>query len=356
MFAASPQRKLVLFGMIAAVLPAICFAFVITRRRDPGHLIAIEPSVEWQSTPTRDAGAGVHVPARFVLKNTGGKAVAIHEVRSGCGCAKPRLLESVVQPGKQANLLVDPTPIEFGGRTVSIDVETDSPKTPRLTLELQVKGWHKPPYLQNVLGDLTFRDAEPGTAITFETTSFCTRGDDTPLRITNSIPGLAINLKESIRKDSPDGANLMLRIDRYEAKVVAKPSEAAQIGSLTVDDPWNEGHNIALPVRFDVVPAIRIIPSRITLNTGKSGSAPPAQEFRVLGRKDLPASLENAARADASVLEIERQSPAEASGRVAKYRVALTSAVATPRTIELVLRGFGDGLERTVPVHVVHKP
>jgi hypothetical protein len=305
----------------------------------PGRLVATQAVAEWQSTPPDETRADQSMPARFLLKNVGGRQVTIRDVRSGCGCAKPKIDRNILRGGESATLLVDVTPIEIGSKTISIEVETDSRVTPSLPLELVVKGWRKPPYLQSVLGDLTFRDDRPGTALTFEISSFSMRGDETSLPLTCSLPFITLEHIETTRKEAPDGSNVVLRIQRFVAKLVQTPPDPSAIGEVAVDDPWNPGRRLTMPVRFEMPPPLRVAPSRVSLRISEPSKG---AEFLVLGRDDLPAKLEVVAEEPDSPVTITRQDSDKASRRVAKYRVTLKPGTSGRGPYRLAVRGVGE--------------
>jgi hypothetical protein len=276
--------------------------------------------------------------------------VTIRQVGSGCGCAKPRLDRSILPARASTSLWVDVTPIEHGGRTIAIEVESDSPITPLLALELKVQGWRKPPYVQSILGDLTFRDDRPGTALAFEVSSLCISGDDKPLQLSCSLPCIELARVAVTRKEGPDGSHQVLRIERFEAKLASPPPDESLIGEVFVDDPWNHGRRLTLPVRFDVPPPVRVLPSRIVLNT-RNDNIPSTAALLVLGREDLPEEFEVVPRNPDAPLLVVRAALANRSKRVAKYTVTLKPGISRPGSFGLIVRGVDGVTEETI--HVV---
>ena len=118
----------------------------------PGRLVATEASlVVGGSGSVEDWNS-----ASYELINVGGSPLKILPPVSGCGCAEPVLSRSDLGPGEKAILRVDAQPIAVGEKRVSITVPTDSRATPSIALELRVLGSRRPPYLNRVVGDLTY--------------------------------------------------------------------------------------------------------------------------------------------------------------------------------------------------------
>jgi hypothetical protein len=73
----------------------------------------------------------------FVLKNTGTHTVTITRVRASCGCVASAATKKIVAPGEQTEVKVR---VSLAGRSgpqrKTVFVQTDSPETPQLLLEI----------------------------------------------------------------------------------------------------------------------------------------------------------------------------------------------------------------------------
>lgn len=142
-------------GGLLAASAGVCL-LATQASREPGLLIATEPTVTWHGAAEPGdplEGSGF---ATFRLKNTGGTSVHVVSVQSGCGCAKPTVEPDLVKPGRTAEVRVKATAPPVGERSVEIVLHTDSPLTPEIPLKLVLVSRRPPPFLVNAGGDLTF--------------------------------------------------------------------------------------------------------------------------------------------------------------------------------------------------------
>ncbi len=106
----------------------------------PAHTSAPQPQIE-APAPVYDFGTvleGTPVKHDFTIKNTGQADLIIGQVQTSCGCTAAKSDRQRLRPGEQTELPVTfDTRHEKGRASRRIDVYTNDPKTPDLTLEIQ---------------------------------------------------------------------------------------------------------------------------------------------------------------------------------------------------------------------------
>lgn len=97
-----------------------------------GGLVCTNSTFDYGTVPAATSPAHV-----FVLHNTGTDTVAIRQVRSSCGCVATAASAKIVAAGEQTEVNVR---VSLAGRSgpqrKTVVVQTDSPETPQLLLEI----------------------------------------------------------------------------------------------------------------------------------------------------------------------------------------------------------------------------
>ena len=258
----------------AAVSIAATYA---SRRRSAaaaGVLVAVENTVVWKGETTGDPN-NARASARFQLMNKGGRAVRILDVESGCGCAKPSAEPKVVGPGSSSVVSVFALVAPFTTRDVPITVRTDSPGSAAVKLTLRIVGNHKPPYLFQAAGSLTFSGADSlGETRNVSVQTIETEAKGAVPEVTTDLPFLKI--EGAGGSEQRQGPDVVIRNRFYKVGFAAKPPSGTVTGKVTVKDPWNPGNVKELNVLIQSRSPLKATPSVVRLGP------PGANEATVL--------------------------------------------------------------------------
>lgn len=187
---------------------------------------------------------------------------------SGCGCAKPVLSAKSVDPGELLTVAVQVTGFPVGERVVAITLETDSRRTPIVTLSVKMLGSVPPPFIHVLTGDLTF-ESGAGASERREVKLFTVeRGprQQTP-KLTSDLPGLRLVL-DSIEEKPYVDPGTFERIYKFTANFDDPPS-GTFAGEVVARDPWIEGRSLRLLVHGKVRQSVRVVPNSVRLDLRK---------------------------------------------------------------------------------------
>ncbi len=127
---AGPMCAIVVAGWLAGGVGALHFSHlnVDTSLRQPSICV---------DRPAWDAGnieSGQQIEARFVLTNTGGRRLILHEATHSCRCVVSSQSGLIIQPGNMATIIahVD-TRDASGSMQFELNYRTNDPQRPLLT-------------------------------------------------------------------------------------------------------------------------------------------------------------------------------------------------------------------------------
>lgn len=243
-------------------------------------------------------------------------------------------------------MTVEPSPMRFGERRVSIEVRTDSPETPVLPLILHIVGSQRPPFLLTVDGELTFRDPVEGDSreIAISTIERGKSGSTPEIRCTVPILRVvAVGVEES---PHPEDDGVVLRVYRHRIELASTPDESFR-GELLVIDPWIAGREIRMIAHGEVTPPLRTVPSRLVMRPDSKSEA----SFLVFARGPARgATITVEPAADNSPLRVEltgRDSDSHSTTFTVRWR---GGRPVTEEVHDLKVRASPEVDELTIPV------
>lgn len=236
----------------------------------------IRPNLSWRSPAPMDSEAAHTPDVRFELRNAGGRAVRLLSVSPSCACADQSLSTAVVEPNDTAYLSVQPRPIRFGTRRVSIEVRTDSPTTPAVHLSLLVLGAEPPPFLVSVDEGLTFHDAEVGAeGDLLVSTAELSNEEGPEVVFRTNLPFLQFRRVKSNVRPVGDSGTTYARTTTYRVGIASPPPNGSFLGEIRVFDPRRPDDVKSLQVRGESSPPIRVVPSRLIVGIEEAQHDPP---------------------------------------------------------------------------------
>ncbi len=315
-------KYIVIIAGFGAILAAIGWKY--QSPRPPGHLVAKEPLILWQSPIVELGHPLIDAKAKFQLANTGGRLVNIVSVESGCGCTKPVPSATAIGPGRSISLDVEGSPFIIGDRTVPITVYTDSAETPTIDLRLRMIGSRKPPFLLDASGELAFLNVErPKLNSTGETRKFVVRMVE--LESAEKVPSFRLTpaslVVEKVSSETKPyiTPGSVVRTHIYQVSFAEPPDDNRIAGTVSVVDPWFEDHVTDLKVYAEIRSRIKAVPSRVELSG--AGGMEASAEFLVLNNGTELITADQYHIDAEKPLSVE---PIMANGGVAKFRVTST--------------------------------
>ena len=262
------QIGIVVSGILLIIMPAMIGWIGSGANPQPGYLVATETKIEWgdmywnkkaDSKPLRNP--------QFLLWNRGGTPVRIKSVKATCGCASANVDPNWVPPGERSIVNVEVTPPDLGVKDVKIIVDTDSPKSPEVNLELLVLGGRKPPYLLSIRGEIYF---QPGYGI-FDKREFVIDSVEESKSIPHAPnPECDLSFMKSemtgiSEKSFIGGRGFIVRSYRYQIGFNSKPPCESFTARITAVDPWNPSNRLPLNIRAEENLPFRVAPSTLIL-------------------------------------------------------------------------------------------
>ena len=238
----------------------------------PGNLVAREDVVLWKSPRDQEGRSASQVEARFELENHGSTPVRILTIKAGCGCTSPRVEPSLVPPGGTALVSVSAL-LPIGDKTVPITLTTDSPLTPSVVLALRMIGNRPPPFLLQVVGDLSYL-GDKSTAESREIVAVTIEGARPTKRpeLMTDLAGLKFE-EVGIEEAPYTVSKAVQRKYRYRAYFEEPTPGSAFRGVVRVSDPWNPGQFELIQVEAKSEPEYRVVPATLDLKVGNEKSA-----------------------------------------------------------------------------------
>lgn len=237
-------------------------------RAAAGRLQAVVPSLTWQSPSTEGLADTTATNPRFELRNVGARPVRINSVVPQCACAEQILSADLVKPNESVFLTIRPRPMQFGDKRVAIELITDSPESPVVTVSLLVLGAEKPPFLWSLSGNLTFRDFAVGDEAEIEVSTVEPSRESGPEPVLESdLPFLRFRRGDSSVKPHGDSEDTFIRTTSYDVEIASTPPDDSFFGEVRVADPWRPDRFKSLSVRGESSPPIRVVPARLVVRS-----------------------------------------------------------------------------------------
>ncbi|MGC8644140.1 MAG: hypothetical protein ACP5XB_30135, partial [Isosphaeraceae bacterium] len=194
------------------------------------------------------------------------------------GCASAKAEPLLVQPGGKAVVAVKMEPINVGQKGAAIVLETDSPKTPEVRLQLIEEGWRRPPYVAEFRADVFyprgFSNEEVREATVIVVTSQ-EAPEKTPV-LTSDLPFLEFGAPKVSEKPYIGDPRRAVRTYVFPVRFSADPPAAGFSGVVSVADPWAPDQVLRRNVVGEANRPIVAVPSRLVLEVSRQGRDLPA--------------------------------------------------------------------------------
>ena len=264
------------------VMASAATLLVAARPAVPGKIEVKQPELSWRHPAPTDPSSRLpkqdEAACVFQIQNVGGLPVRIVGVEASCGCAKPKVEPTVIGPGGVGTVEVRTTPFPVGENLITVSLRTDSPVTELVNLRLRTFGWRHAPFLFQSKGDLMYRgdSLESEVREVFLLTVEVLGSTPRPPRIKSELPFLTFGPPQVSEKPYVDPSTVV-RTYRHDVRVSSLPPSSFA-GDVIVEDPWDPEYVQRIPVRGEILPPVRVSPSRIILavdprGDGKGASA-----------------------------------------------------------------------------------
>ena len=323
----------------------------------PGKLVARQELMTWQSPVQKSfhpLGPN-EAQGRFELENVGGSPVHILEVQTSCGCATPEVQPTTIAPGKTGTVVVRAVPLHIGERMVSITLNTDSPSSPKVVLQLRIVGSRRAPFMGRAYGELNYlvgSSMSEGRKIFADAIESSGSIPSPPIARTE-MPFLEIS-NPTLESEAPHTLpGTIRRRYVYEVTLASKVPSGRFVGEVTVTDPWDTDHVERVRVHGEYLPPIRAVPSRSVIRVGAGRrDGEPTAKITILSTSSAPDLAAELERNQETPLIIDRLKMTK-DGRLGIFTVSLKPG-ATRAGIYNVLVGRPSSSERIiVPVAVL---
>jgi len=343
--------RLLLIGSGLALLTVAASARIVGSRasRAPGKLVAERDSLRWVSPAPSESARSRSSPPPLTVVNTGGTPVRITKVTTSCGCATARVEPLLVPPQGKATVSIDS--LEVGIRAAQITLETDSPTTPQVLLQVMVKGHRRPPYVFQVICELFYQEGftrEDTRELTVETIELKGTPENRPA-VACDLPFLQIDSRGATEKTHALDPALVARTYRYQVGFAKDPPAEAFAGTVSVADPWISGRVLGRNVLGEANRPIRVAPSRLVLDLGGADGTAARVRFSAKGRGH--AALRAEPEVDDGPLVVEATGARDEAGLHAFEVRWKPGREATDGVFNVIVRSGSSGVETvTIPV------
>jgi len=320
----------------------------------PGKIVPRQSALTWQGPEepksTQTGALSIdEASAKFEIENVGGRPVRIIAVQSSCGCAEPKVQPMTIEPGMIGIVEVRALPLQVGEKLAIVTLQTDSPSTPEVVLQLRVIGGRRPPFLLQAGGELTWTGgfSKTDTRIISATT--------VDLQVSKRQPPIVKSLSSFLTVGPPtfDEApytkpGIVQRRYVYEVKFNSDPPAGFFSDGVLVIDPWDPQHVERIVVHAESLPPLRVIPSRTVLYLDKGPESREARAdfliFTANPSPDLELELEGGKE---SPLVISPMQWVE-KGRRAAFSVGVKPGRTPEGVFSVIIRRHSSPTERVV--------
>jgi hypothetical protein len=323
----------------------------------PGRLVPKEAALTWRSPVTDGAGPRNHdqAQATFEVKNLGGTAVRIREVKSSCGCTTPKVEPLVIAPGATGVVEARATPLSTGEKTATISLVTDSAITPEVVLQLKIIGSRRPPYMGSAGGDLAFVGADMAHQVRkiYINTMEMAGSSSRPPRLSTNLSFLTLGPPKLV-DDHPMEAQTGAIMRKYivEATVGTGLPIGNFEGDVFVVDPWDERNRERIRVHGEVPSPLRAVPARLVLSVdGATGRMKSSGKLLILSTTHISELAINWDDKNQPPLIIGPPELNE-TGRMATVRLSSGTGRVEAGEYRLYVRGPSSPDRITIPVSI----
>jgi hypothetical protein len=268
-------------------------SFTPRSAKAPGSLRAKQDRLIWRGPGRPDES---RPEVRFELENAGGRPVRILSAKRNCGCIDVRVDPAVVPPGGTSYVHVT-TKNFVDEKQVPVVLETDSPVTPRVVLQVHLISGLDPPFVLRADSRLNFLGRfDPKQTGKFRIRSVI-EGDEPETPTIEGLPSF-LEVKRIERTEKPYDVlpGSVLRDDTYEIRFLSSPPIGPFRADFRVLDPWVKDHVIEVPLFTNMAAPVQAIPSLVVLRREpeKKDQNPSAQFLLISETPLLGLRVENA--------------------------------------------------------------
>jgi len=224
----------------------------------------IQAIVEPSEATLRTDGGNSEETVRFRIRNVGQKPFSILNVSASCGCTKTELDSNRIDPGKEAILTARIKSLKVGSNSILIEIATDLPDLPKLTISINVVGVGKVPFVASIPESVRFSNiSEPMTKVPFfvETRE---SAKSRPSLLEPQTNRNDLTITGGFVSERSLGEDVLIR--RYEFDVIFRKTE----GSKDFRDEIilgfannEENKQTRVPISGSISPAVKAIPGAI---------------------------------------------------------------------------------------------
>jgi hypothetical protein len=209
---------------------------------------------------------GRRVETFFEVENTGTAELKLGETTYKCTCVVASVEPSVVKPGHKARINLEVRPPRAGQQDASVQVATNDPSKPTLTLEVKLQGNMRPPYVVDIPQGLYFARAQAGDSETLFVHTCEPEGGDPWLVASESTkPFIEVTLKNTRSRHAND---IVYRRYEYEVRLADLPHEYGQFeGELQFRAGDKREVVYRVPVGGQIHPPVYSTPAHIIVST-----------------------------------------------------------------------------------------
>jgi len=254
----------------------------------------------------------------------------------------------MIEPGASASVDVSATPFPVGERTVAITLNTDSPVTPKIHLQLRMIGSRRPPFLLAVDGSLAFsRRGGPDESLAVSVfTIEPSRRDGEPV-IRSDIPALIFE-RVGLEEKPWNDPGLFQRRYLFRARLQGGPTGTIS-GTASIADPWEPARVETISVYRPDSANLRLFPSRVVFHADPGPPNEASAQFSLM-MSDPEDSIE--VDAGTGPFRVERLD-ADSRGRMIAYRLRSATGAAIPAgEYSISARVGSDPARLAIPVEV----
>ena len=228
--------------------------------RPEGPRAAVEPSeISIETSSTEEP-----VKLEFRIRNIGAKAFNVTHVTASCGCTSADVQTRLILPGKDGVLSAAVSSINSGTTRIAVEVITDIPDQPTLTVFIHNKGTGKVPYFASKPSLITFgTNAKKGDIMPFEVITRET-ATDKPWINEAHLEFDGIEIQGGYANESPVGNNIVERGYEYQARVSRDLNIGEFRSHVVITGHSDKSHQeIRIPIQGTVLAPVQISPGAL---------------------------------------------------------------------------------------------
>lgn len=212
--------------------------------------------------------------ATFTLANVGDADLILGPIQTSCGCSSAKATPDVVPPGTTARIVAEARPRSVGMRSVVITVATNTKDQPQLALRWELVGQADPPQLRAApptfdVGILRVGQIPSSGSIRFDVLEV--RGSP-PFIEKATCDQSFVRVTGGMVDEIGGDAHLVTRKYRFDLDWLAAPPIGPIHNQVRLESRGGPVRSWqTIPVRGNVLPTLRSIPSALTIKPADTG-------------------------------------------------------------------------------------